>query len=236
MPPEKVRLDVMDAYDCDIQKQRPEADFPIPRTVYKKLYLDANKKSLSYEASYEHTKTGYDAQTGEICFDMTFEEDTEITGLMKLRLWVEAEGHDDMDLFITVQKLDENGNFLPTWVFGERHPGAWGKMRVSRRNQDPELASDIQPVQSLTKTEKLSPGEIVPVDIEIYPYSRFWHAGEQIRVRVAGRYIRDPWFEPFSWDTDNRGRHIIHTGGTFDSYLQIPVIPPKYRAGKYQYR
>ena len=86
--------------------------------------LDANKKSLSYEASYEHTKTGYDAQTGEICFDMTFEEDTEITGLMKLRLWVEAEGHDDMDLFITVQKLDENGNFLPTWVFGERHPGS----------------------------------------------------------------------------------------------------------------
>ena len=232
----KVRLDVMDAYDCDIQKQRPEADFPIPRTVYKKLYLDANKKSLSYDASFEHTRTSYDAETGEVCFDITFEEDTEITGLMKLRLWVEAEGHDDMDMFITVQKLDEKGNFLPTWVFGERHPGAWGKMRVSRRHQDPDLATDIQPVQSMTKTEKLAPGEIVPVDIEIYPYSRFWHKGQQLRVRVAGRYIRDPWFEPFSWDTDNKGQHVIHTGGTYDSYLQIPVIPPKYKAGEYVYR
>ena len=232
----RVRLDVMDAYDCDIQKQRPEADFPIPRTVYKKLYLDANRKSLSYDPSYEHTRTSYDAQTEEACFDITFDEDTEISGFMKLHLWVEAEGHDDMDLFITVQKLDETGEFIPTWVFGERHPGAWGKIRVSRRDQDPQLASDIQPVQSLTKTEKLEPGQIVPVDIEIYPYSRFWHKGEQLRVRVAGRYIRDPWFEPFSWDTDNKGRHVIHTGGTYDSYLQIPVIPPKYKAGSYVYR
>ena len=159
----RVRLDVMDAYDCDIQKQRPEEDFPLPRTVYKKLYLDANKKSLSYDSSYEHTRTSYDAKTGEVCFDITFNEDTEITGLMKLHLWAEAEGHDDMDMFITVQKLDAEGNFLPTWVFGERHPGAWGKMRASRRHQDPVLASDIQPVQSLDRDEKLSPGEIVPL-------------------------------------------------------------------------
>lgn len=80
------------------------------------------------------------------------------TGLMKLHLWAEAEGHDDMDMFITVQKLDAEGNFLSTWVFGERHPGAWGKMRASRRHQDPVLASDIQPVQSLDRDEKLSPG------------------------------------------------------------------------------
>ena len=29
----RVRLDVMDAYDCDIQKQRPEEDFPLPPGV-----------------------------------------------------------------------------------------------------------------------------------------------------------------------------------------------------------
>lgn len=232
----KVRLDVMDAYDCDICVQRPETDFPIPRTVYKKLYLDANKKSLSYDASYEHTSAGYDAKTGELCFDIKFKEDTEISGFLKLHLWAEALGHDDMDLFVTVQKLDKKGNFLPTWVFGERHPGAWGKMRASRRHQDPALASEIQPVQSLDRVEKLSPGEIVPLEIELYPYSRFWHKGEQLRLRIAGRYIRDPWFEPFSWDISNEGQHIVHTGGQYDSYLQIPVIPSKYKAGAYQYR
>lgn len=135
---------------------------------FQELYIKSciwtpNRKSLSYDPSYEHTRTSYDVQTEEACFDITFDEDTEISGFMKLHLWVEAEGHDDMDLFITVQKLDENGEFIPTWVFGERHPGAWGKIRVSRRDQDPQLASDIQPVQSLTKTEKLEPGQIVPV-------------------------------------------------------------------------
>ena len=229
----KVRLDVMDAYDCDLCKQRAEADFPIPRTVYKKLYLDANAKSLSYDASYEHTCASYDAETGELCFDMTFDEDTEISGMMKLRLWAEAQGNDEMDLFVTVQKLSENGEFIPTWVFGERHPGAWGKIRASRRHLDENLSSDIQPVLAMDRTEKLSPGEIVPLDIEIYPYSRIWHKGEKIRVRVAGRYIRDPWFEPFSWDTENQGLHVLHTGGTYDSFLQIPVIPPRYQAGDY---
>lgn len=164
---------------------------------------------------------------------MTFDEDTEISGMMKLRLWAEAQGNDEMDLFITVQKLSANGEFLPTWVFGERHPGAWGKIRASRRHLDENLSSDIQPVLAMDRTEKLSPGEIVPLDIEIYPYSRFWHKGEKIRVRVAGRYIRDPWFEPFSWDTENKGLHVIHTGGTFDSFLQVPVIPPRYQAGDY---
>ena len=171
-----------------------------------------------------------------ICFDIKFNETTEISGLLKLRLWAEAVDHDDMDLFITMQKLDDKGNFLPTWVFGERHPGAWGKIRASRRALDPELTTDIQPVLSHLKDEKLSSGEIVPLDIEIYPHSRIWHKGQTLRVMISGHYIRDPWFEPFTWDLNNKGEHVIHTGGIYDSYLQIPVIPPKYEAEGYEYR
>jgi hypothetical protein len=29
---------------------------------------------------------------------------------------------------------------------------------------------------------------------------------------------------------------VIHTGGEYDSFLQIPVVPPKYQAGDYVYR
>ena len=36
----------------------------------------------------------------------TFDEETELTGPMKLKLWVEADGSDDMDLFLTIEKLD----------------------------------------------------------------------------------------------------------------------------------
>ena len=43
-----VRIDVMDAYDFEYQLLRPEEDFPIPRTEYRKLYLDAANRALSW--------------------------------------------------------------------------------------------------------------------------------------------------------------------------------------------
>ncbi len=232
----RVRLEVMDAYEFDFQTNRPEDRFPLKRTVYKKLFIDAGSGAMSPEPLESMSKVSYDGATGVVNFDMTFDEDTEITGYMKLRLWVEADGHDDMDLFVNVQKLDENGEWLPVHVLGEPHPGAWGKMRVSHRALDEKLSSDFQPVQSHLKEEKLAAGEIVPVDIEIWPHSRIWHKGQQIRVQLAGRYIREGWFEPLAWETDNRGQHIVHSGGQYDSYLQVPVIPPRYVAGDYVYR
>lgn len=232
----RVRLDVMDAYDCDYQIMRPEKAFPLERTVYEKLYLNAETGTLEKSVPANPTSCSYDSETGEVCFDIQFEEDTEITGYMKAHLWIEADGNDDMDLFLTVQKLDSEKNFIPVWVLEQRHPGAWGKIRASRRALDEELTTDYCPVLAHTKDEKLSPGEVVPVEVEIYPYSRIWHKGEVLRLRIAGRYIRDPWFEPFTWELNNKGNHIIHTGGQYDSFLQIPVIPPKYKAGDYIYR
>ncbi len=51
---------------------------------------------------------------------------------------------------------------------GQPHPGSSGKLRVSRRELDPVLSTDFQPVQAHRRREKLKPGEIVPVDIAIY--------------------------------------------------------------------
>lgn len=233
----KVRLDVMDAYDFDMFHNRPEESFPLKRTEYRKLYLDAANLSMAGEPAAVESSVCYDAKDGLVNFDMKFTEDTEVTGLMKLHLWVEAVGHDDMDLFVTMKKLDAGGNFLPHYVLGEPHPGAWGKLRVSRRALDKKLSSEHQPVLSHTKDEKLSPGQIVPVDIEIWPTSKFFHAGEQIRIEIAPKYLREEgWFEYFAWDIDNQGQHVIHTGGQYDSYFEIPTIPPKYVAGDKIYR
>ncbi|MCF0193387.1 MAG: hypothetical protein HUK05_08300 [Prevotella sp.] len=80
---------------------------------------------------------------------------------------------------------------------------------------------------------KLSEGEIVPVDIAIVPSARFWHKGEKIRVQISGRYIREGWFEPLAWDAENKGNHIIHTGGQYDSYIQVPYIGPRFKPGDF---
>jgi predicted acyl esterase len=52
-----------------------------------------------------------------------------------------------------------------------------------------------------------------------------WHAGEQLRVSVAG-YNLTPM--PIAGINPpvlrNKGEHVIHTGGKFDSHLLVPVI------------
>ena len=232
----RVRFEVMDAYDYDYQVNRPEKEFPLARTKYTKLYLDASKKALSFEPVATVSKASYDANEGTTTFDITFEEDTEITGFLKAHLWVEADGHDEMDLFLTLQKLDENGEFLPTLVLGEPHPGAWGRLRVSHRALDLDLSTDYQPVQSHLAEEKLKPGEIVPVEIEIYPLSRIWHKGQKLRLQIAGRYFREGWFEPFRGTPTTKGITSSTRAVNTTPIVQIPVVPPKYRAGDYVYR
>lgn len=227
----KVRIEVQDVYDLNYMENRPEDSFPLKRTRYQKLYLNAADGSMQPEPVAQAASVRYDSATGEATFDYRFPEDTELTGYMKLRLYVQAADYDDMDLFVNVQKLSTTGELLPITLFGEPHPGVWGKLRVSRRRLDEKLSTDYCPVQAHLDEQKLKPGEIVPVDIELVPTSRFWHKGQQIRVQVAGRYIRSDWFEPLIWDTDNHGDHILHTGGEYEAFLQIPVIPPRFQDG-----
>jgi predicted acyl esterase len=227
----KVRIDVMDAFDEDRASERAEAEFPLARTEYRRLYLDAAGKSLSYSRPEEEAQASYDSEGGLLFFEHAFAEDTEITGFMKLHAWVEAAGHDDMDLFVTVKKLSASGVELPVTIFSGSapHPGAWGKLRVSHRELDPELSTGFQPVQSHERALKLSAGEVVEIDVEIWPTSRFWHAGETLRLQIAGNYIRDPhWIEPLVYFVDNKGEHVFHTGPVHESYLQIPVVGPRH--------
>ena len=232
-----IRMEVMDAYEYPYQTNRPESEFPLARTQYKKLYLNASTKKLGDAKVKNVSEVSYDGKDGFINFDYTFRKDTELTGYMKLRMYVEARGHDDMDLFVNVKKLSTKGEELPILLFGtEKHPGSWGKLRVSARHLDEKTSTEWQPVHTHDRVEKLKKGEIVPIDIEIWPISRIWHKGQKLRLQIAGKYIRDPWFEPLVWFPDNKGEHVIHTGGKYESYLLVPEIPPRYEDGDYIYR
>lgn len=88
----------------------------------------------------------------------------------------------------------------------------------------------------MTDTNKLAEGEVRTVDIAIVPTARVYHKGERFRVQISGRYIRDGWFEPLPWDTENHGTHNIHIGGEWESWIEVPVVPPRYQAGEYIHR
>jgi predicted acyl esterase len=69
-------------------------------------------------------------------------------------------------------------------------------------------------------------GEIVPVDIELYPSSTFFSAGETLQLIIAAdEIISSP---PYRKDASfNRGKHVLHFGGKYDSYLLVPKVPSR---------
>ncbi len=214
-----VRMAVLDPGGVD-QVNIPESRWPLVGTEYRKFYLDAAAGTLSHHAVTKASSMTYDAKTGQATFTIRFEQDTYVIGYPKLRLWVEAEGADDMDLFVLMQKLDANGNHLiATPAFTPKYEGNPGRLRVSLRELDPKLSTSFLPVQSFKKQEKLSPGQIVPVDIAIWPQGMMWHKGEQLRLIVAGNKLAG------FVQAVNAGNHIIHTGLKHESYLQLPIIP-----------
>lgn len=218
-----------------VYEARAEQEWPLARTDYRPLWLDAARGTLGGDRPAEAASVRYDPldEAGEAVFDHRFDADTEITGYMKLRLWVEAEGADDMDLFVAIQKLDPAGEPVgfTFYAFYETGPVALGWLRASHRALDEARSTPWQPVHHHRSEERLSPGEIVPVDIEIWPSSTLFRAGESLRVVVKGMDVYREALPnlPFARHEDlrNAGTHVIHAGGDFDSHLLVPVVPPR---------
>jgi predicted acyl esterase len=182
----KVRLSVLNPGGKDII-DRVESEWPLARTEYKKLYLNAANGRLSGGAISAESSVSYDSdgKKPSVTFKIKFAEDTEITGYMKLRLWVQSPDNDDMDIAVKIDKLNKFG-FKPFSLMDLMMPtAATGYMRVSLRELDPQRSTEQQPYQMMTHEQKLGSGEIVPVDIGIWPMGMLFKKGETLRVTIS---------------------------------------------------
>ncbi len=229
----KVTLEVREKFF--VGNFRSENEWPLARTQYTKLFLNASGGKMSESPFKKEEQVSYNVnditdKTQNAQFEFKFEEKTELTGYMKLKLWVKADGSDDMDLFVALEKIDRTGYIVPFPHFGNHDDGpvALGWLRVSHRELDEERSTPYQPVHKHQKEIKLKSGEIVPVEIEIWPSSTIFDRGEKLRVVVQGSDIYSYPEERHTCGhsmTVNKGRHVIYTGGKCDSHLLVPVIP-----------
>jgi len=107
-------------------------------------------------------------------------------------------------------------------------PVALGLIRASHRELNEQQPTLCQPVLAHQRELKLRRGEIVPLDIEILPSGTRFGPGETLRLVIQGTDIYRqprPLMQAFHDDSVNRGPHLIHTGGRFDSHLLIPHTP-----------
>jgi uncharacterized protein len=228
----KVQAEVRERYYWGCYRKADA--WPIPGTTYTPLYLDAASMRMALRPASEKRTATYQVdditdKSQNAKFTFVFDKPTELVGHMKLKLWVEAQGSDDMDLFVALEKIDRNGQvvhfpFFNCWDTG---PLALGWLRASHRELDGSRSTEYQPVHPHTREQKIPAGEIVPVDIEIWPSGTRFEAGEGLRVVVQGS---DIYNYPNQWptnaheDTVNKGTHVIYTGGEYDSHLLVPVL------------
>jgi predicted acyl esterase len=218
-----VRLEVRETlHDYAV---RDEQSWPLADAQPTALYLDAASGKLTKTLPASVAEQSYDPGSERADFQLTFDEDTELTGNMKLKLWVATDRGDDMDLFVGIEKLDSDGRPVHFYAKTGYIKGivAMGWLRVSHRELDEARSTPLQPILAHDRTQFLAPDEVVPVEIEILPSSTLFRAGETLRVVVQGRdLIAHPMLA--HEQTVNAGNHIIHTGDRYDSHLLVPVI------------
>lgn len=260
----RVRISILDPGHED-EINRVEKEFPFARTEYKKLFL-TNDNKLSFEEQKNSATISYDSESKNPSekFLLTFDEDTELTGYMNLHMFVEADGSNDMELHVTVEKVDADGKQIPDKMTGQPIQ-AEGYLRVSQRALDEKKSTPAEPVLLHEREDLLKSGEVAEVNIGIWPMGMKYHKGEKLLLTVSA--YNPPAVEtvpPFGAAkitvpkngytynpaenvemktlggnadevtypdsmvkppaTRNKGRHIIHVGGKFDSFLLVPVI------------
>lgn len=225
----RVRLSVLNPGGTD-QVNRAEKDWPLTRTKYEKFYLDATNSRLTPKPVAQEASVRYKSDNGqsEVTFTIDFKKDAEFIGYVSLHLWVEPESADDADIFVLLHKLDVKGKPL---MGGFGFIGPDGRLRASHRRLDTKRSTPWLPYHPHDKEELLKPGQPIPVDIEIRPLGMHWHAGEQLELIVAGYNILGRFRQALPGgmnlpgpETRNKGYHIIHTGGRYDSYLLMPRV------------
>ena len=237
----RVRYSLLDLEGGD-QTLLPAAEFPPAGVTSTRYYLDGRTRTLGTTSPADAATAGYSvaANPDLVSFVTRFDTETTLVGYPEAHLWVEAQGSDDMDLFVLVQKLDAQGTPLQEFTVPNhgaivhdvtergasilRYKGSDGRLRVSLRHLDEALTMQDVPEHTFDRVEKLSPGEVVEIDIDLLPVGLVFHPGEQLRLVVSGRSLLGTMMPGIrEYTAANSGRHVIHTGGDHASYLQLPV-------------
>lgn len=236
----RVRYSLLDLHGGDrVGIGAPQ--FPPDTSVPHRYYLDAHSRELVTGSPAEGSvHYDVDAHPGQVSFIRRFDEETVLVGYPKAHLRVEAENADDMDLFVLLQKLDRFGTPLAQFTVPHqgammqdatehggsilRYRGSDGRLRASLRHLDPELSTDTVPFHTFDRSEKLTSGEAVDVEIDMLPVGLVFYPGEQIRFIISGTSILGTMMPGMpEYSSPFGGTHVIHTGSDAPSYLQLPV-------------
>jgi predicted acyl esterase len=223
----KVSVEVREGYL--VGDVHDEEQWPLLDTKYRPLFLDAAEGVLALDPPLSEASVGYDSESGSAHFEFEFSEDTEITGNVRLQVWMQTDEATDLDVFVGLEKLSADGakvGFVAQSMFSDG-PVALGWLRASHREIDESRSTEGQPWHPHDREVPVPVGVPVLLDIEILPSSTLFRAGERLQLIIQGRDLYPYPGETVALghdNTRNQGAHIVCTGGEHASRLVIPVV------------
>ena len=183
-------------------ERRTEHEWPIARTQYIKYYLTSQRELVTHapierpvKISYQALGTIEDPQLVQFTTP-PFGKETEITGHIVAHLNVSMSANpgaptpQDLDLFVTLRHISPAGKeVFYTGTAGDPIPLCKGWLRVSMRqvNKDHPRNRPWLPHRDYYSTDvrPVIPGEVYPVDVEIWPTNVVVEKGGKIVFEVA---------------------------------------------------
>ena len=244
---EKVQLLIR---HVDRFEKRMEDDWPIPRTAWTKMHLNFEDMSLSQTPMTGEETLTYKAMGDGLTFlSAPLEQETELTGPSALKLSVSS-STEDADIFAVLRVFDPEAQEIVFQGAIDPHtPIGQGWLRASHRKLDEDLSEPYRPYHTHEEKQPLAPGEVVDLDVEIWPTSIVVPAGYTIGLSIRGK---DYEYEGASGDKlsnfknelkgcgpflhdDPRDRPpaifdnevTLQAGGDREAYVLLPVIPAK---------
>jgi predicted acyl esterase len=176
-------------------------------------------------------------------------EETEITGPISAKLFVESDT-EDADLFLVLRVFTPDlEEVVYQGALDPHTPVAQGWLRASHRKPDEERSTEWKPYHTHDGEQPLTPGEIYELDVEVWPTSIVVPEGYRVGLSVRGtdyeypgdvegglESMKDPFtgVGPFKHDdAEDRppevygGDVTVHTGSDHPSSVLLPIIPEK---------
>jgi predicted acyl esterase len=230
--------------------ERPEHEWPIARTQWTKLYLSPVDHCLSWTPVSAEGRIEFDATgDGVTFFSPPLERETEITGPSAVKLFVSS-STSDADIFVVLRVFSPDGKEIVFQGAIDPHtPISQGWLRASHRKLDQELSTPYQPYHTHDEKHSLRSGEIVELDVEIWPTSIVVPSGYRIGLTVRGKDYEyqgpsggrlanfknelkgcgpslhdDPRDRPYEIFA---GKTTLHLNPDRASYLLLPIIPAR---------
>jgi len=230
--------------------ERHESEWPIARTRWTKFHLDPAGHALVSESSKSAASVSYDAFGDGVTFiSAPLGSETEITGPLAARLFVSS-STTDADLFLVFRVFSPDmREVVFTGAIDPHTPVAQGWLRASHRKLDTKLSTEYRPYHAHDELQPLKPGEVAQLDVELWPTSIVVPAGHRVALSVRGKDYE--WQKstgarlsnfknelrgcgPFLHDDPRDrpaavfgGRVTIHAAPGRESYVLVPVVPPK---------